>query len=347
MVFDDYPHRRLNQLTGEWVLVSPHRTRRPWQGQQESPDLESRPAHDPGCYLCPGNRRAGGEVNPDYDGTFVFTNDFAALLPDAPPADPAAGDDLLVAEPEPGTCRVVCYSPRHDLSMARLGVDRAAGVVDRWCEEYRELGAREGIGHVQIFENRGAVMGCSNPHPHGQIWATASVPMLPGREDARQRAHLADRGECLLCRYLRRELADRERLVFENGHFAVLVPFWATWPFETMILPKAHMASILDMDAAARRALADAMVRLNVRYDNLFQTSFPFSMGIHQQPTDGADHPHWHFHLHYYPPLLRSKSVKKFMVGFEMLAMPARDLTPEAAAARLRELSEVHYLEGA
>jgi len=351
MVFDDYPHRRLNQLTGEWVLVSPHRTKRPWQGQQESPDMESRPAHDPGCYLCPGNRRVGGETNPDYDGTFVFTNDFAALLPDAPsdvsPNGPAAGDDLLVAEPEPGTCRVICYSPRHDLSMARLGVDRAAGVVDRWCEEYRELGSREGIGHVQIFENRGAVMGCSNPHPHGQIWATASVPMLPGLEDARQRAHLSDRGECLLCRYLRRELADGERMVFENEHFAVLVPFWATWPFETMILPKAHMASILDMDAPARRALADAMVRLNVRYDNLFQTSFPFSMGIHQRPTDGADHPHWHFHLHYYPPLLRSRSVKKFMVGFEMLAMPARDLTPEAAAARLRELSEVHYLEGA
>ncbi|WP_419785575.1 UDP-glucose--hexose-1-phosphate uridylyltransferase [Pseudodesulfovibrio sp.] len=346
MFFDECPHRRLNQLTGEWVLVSPHRTKRPWQGQQENPDLEERPTHDPDCYLCPGNHRAGGAVNPDYDGTYVFTNDFAALLPESPSED-FASDDLLVAEPETGTCRVICYSPRHDLSMARLGVDRAAAVVDRWCEEYRDLGAREEIGHVQIFENRGAVMGCSNPHPHGQIWATRSVPMLPGLEDVRQRSHLDERGECLLCRYLRRELESGERVVLENEHFVVLVPFWATWPFETMILPRTHMTSILEMNAAVRRSLADAMVRLNIRYDNLFQTSFPFSMGIHQQPTDGAEHPHWHFHLHYYPPLLRSKSVKKFMVGFEMLAMPQRDLTPEAAADRLRGLSEIHYLEGA
>ena len=346
MVFDDYPHRRLNQLTGEWILVSPHRTRRPWQGQEETPDLAVLPAHDPQCYLCPGNSRAGGEVNPDYDGTFAFTNDFAALLPDAPQEEPAS-DDLLVAEAEPGVCRVICYSPRHDLSMARLGVDRAQAVVDCWCDEFRSLGERRGIGYVQIFENRGAVMGCSNPHPHGQIWATGSVPVQPGLEDARQRAHLDGRGECLLCRYLRRELEAGERLVLENDDFAVVVPFWATWPFETMILPKRHMGSIPEMGPVERRALADAMVRLNVRYDNLFHTSFPFSMGIHQRPTDGEDHPHWHFHLHYYPPLLRSRAVKKFMVGFEMLAMPQRDLTPEAAAARLRDLSEVHYLEGA
>jgi len=346
MAFDDYPHRRLNQLTGEWVLVSPHRTRRPWQGQEEAPDRATLPAHDPGCYLCPGNVRAGGAVNPDYDGTYVFTNDFASLLPD-PPADGLHADDLLVAEPEPGTCRVICYSPRHDLSMARLGVDRAAAVVDCWCDELRALGNRREIGYVQIFENRGAVMGCSNPHPHGQIWATGSVPVQPALEDARQRAHLDERGECLLCRYLRREREEARRVVLENEDFAVVVPFWATWPFETMILPKRHMGSILDMGPGERRSLAEAMVRLNVRYDNLFETSFPFSMGIHQQPTDGADHPHWHFHLHYYPPLLRSRSVKKFMVGYEMLAMPQRDITPEAAADRLRALSEVHYLEGA
>lgn len=346
MNFSNHPHRRFNPLTGEWVLVSPHRTKRPWQGQQEAPDMATLPEHDPGCYLCPGNERAGGAVNPNYDDTFVFTNDFAALLPDAPTEEPN-GDDLLVAEPETGVCRVICYSPRHDLNMARLGVGRAEKVVDVWCREFAELGARDDIGYVQIFENRGAVMGCSNPHPHGQIWATGSVPMLPGQEDQRQAAYVDEKGECLLCRYLSREMESGERLVFENESFAVLVPFWAVWPFETMILPKTHMGTLLDMNVAQRRDLADAMVRLGVRYDNLFQTSFPYSMGIHQSPTDGGDHPHWHFHLHYYPPLLRSRSVKKFMVGFEMLAMPQRDITAEAAAIRLRELSEDHYLEGA
>lgn len=346
MFFDDHPHRRLNQLTGEWVLVSPHRTKRPWQGQQEEPDRSVLPRHDPACYLCPGNERAGGAINPDYDGTFVFTNDFAALMPESPDGAPEP-DGLLVAEPESGICRVICYSPRHDLSMARLGVDRAAAVVDVWCDEFRTLGERDDVGYVQIFENRGAVMGCSNPHPHGQIWATGSVPLYPALEDRRQAAHLDEQGECLLCRYLAQERASGERLVLENDSFVALVPFWATWPFETMILPKTHTGSILDMDAACRRDLADAMVRLNIRYDNLFQTSFPFSMGIHQRPTDGGEHPHWHFHLHYYPPLLRSRSVKKFMVGFEMLAMPQRDLTAEAAARRLRELPETHYQEGA
>lgn len=348
MSFYEQPHRRLNQLTGEWVLVSPHRTKRPWQGQQEEPDRATLPAHDPGCYLCPGNERAGGAVNPEYGDTFVFTNDFAALLPDSPAASVGdVADGLLVAEPESGVCRVICYSPRHDLNMARLGVERARKVVDVWCDEFADLAARGDIGYVQIFENRGSVMGCSNPHPHGQIWSTGSVPMYPGLEDGRQKVHLVEQGECLLCRYLKRELSGGERLVFENESFAVIVPFWAVWPFETMILPKVHMGSILEMTPAQRGDLADAMVRLGIRYDNLFQTSFPYSMGIHQVPTDGGEHPHWHFHLHYYPPLLRSRSVKKFMVGFEMMAMPQRDLTPEAAAIRLRELSETHYLEGA
>lgn len=349
MYFDDNPHRRFNQLTGEWVLVSPHRTKRPWQGQQEEPDMAGLPEHDETCYLCPGNARAGGEVNPDYADTFVFTNDFAALLPESsseissdevPPAD-----DLLVAEPETGICRVICYSPRHDLSMALLGVWRAKKVVDIWCEQFEELTGRDDIGYIQIFENRGSVMGCSNPHPHGQIWATKNVPMFPAMEDSRQAGHLADKGECLLCRYLKRELADGERVIFENESFVVLIPFWAFWPFETMILPKLHMGSILEMNGQQRTDLADAMVRLGTRYDNLFQTSFPYSMGIHQQPSDGGDHPHWHFHLHYYPPLLRSRSVKKFMVGYEMLAMPQRDLTAEAAAVRIREQSEIHYME--
>ena len=345
MNFDDHPHRRLNQLTGEWLLVSPHRTMRPWQGQQEEPDLSTLPAHDPECYLCPGNRRAGGAVNPDYAETFVFTNDFSALLPEPPTMHQPTGHDLLVAEPETGVCRVICYSPRHDLSLARLGADRAVKVVDLWCREFAALGGRDDIGYVQIFENRGAVMGCSNPHPHGQIWATKSVPVYPAVEGERQAAHLNEKGRCLLCSYLETELRLGERVIFENDTFVALVPFWALWPFEAMILPRAHLANILDMTPAQRADLADAMVRLGVRYDNIFQTSFPYSMGIHQAPTDNGEHPHWHFHIHYYPPLLRSRSVKKFMVGYEMMAMPQRDLTAEAAAARIREQSEIHYME--
>lgn len=345
MNFDEKPHRRLNQLTGEWVLVSPHRTKRPWQGQQEEADRGTLPEYDSQCYLCPGNERAGGAINPQYDDTFVFTNDFAALMPSDGSDDSPFKDGLLVAEPEPGICKVICYSPRHDLNMARLGVDCVEKVVDVWCKEFKEIGSHKDIGYVQIFENRGAVMGCSNPHPHGQIWSTGSVPMLPQMEDDRQKAHLDTEGDCLLCRYLKRELEGGERLVFENDSFAAIVPFWAIWPFETMLLPKSHMSSILEMNPAQRRDMADALVRLGIRYDNLFHTSFPYSMGIHQQPTDGGEHPHWHFHLHFYPPLLRSRSVKKFMVGFEMMAMPQRDLTAEAAALRLRELSEQHYME--
>lgn len=349
-VFQDHPHRRFNPLTGEWVLVSPQRTRRPWQGQQEKPDAQALPEHDAGCYLCPGNTRAGGMVTPDYTGTFVFTNDFPALLPGAPPVSshispaPPDNEDLFLAEPETGICRVICFSPRHDLSLARMLPTEVLQVVDIWCEEYTSLGKREDIGYVQIFENRGSVMGCSNPHPHGQIWATRSVPTIPATEDARQRAYLQDKEECLLCRYTQRELSTGKRIIFHNDSFVALVPFWAVWPFEAMIVPRRHMSAITEMSPAERADLATMLVRMGARFDNLFKTSFPYSMGLHQRPVNGDDAKHWHWHIHYYPPLLRSATVKKFMVGYEMLAMPQRDLTAEESARRLRELSDIHYL---
>ncbi len=346
MLFAESPHKRRNPLTGEWILVSPHRTKRPWQGLAEAPDVSVRPAFDPGCYLCPGNVRANREVNPDYAGTYVFTNDFAALTPDlpedAPPSDP---DGLFTAEAETGVCRVICYSPRHDLSMARLSQQEIEGVVAAWRTEYAELGAREDIGHVQIFENRGELMGCSNPHPHGQIWASRSMPTIPAMEDAHQAAYFRERGVALLDAYLARELDSGERIIFTNDSFAALVPFWAVWPFEAMILPRFPMRSAREATGRRARDLADALSRMAIRYDNLFLTSFPYSMGLHQEPTDGIERPYWRFHIHYYPPLLRSQSVRKFMVGFEMMAMPQRDLTPESCAKRLRDLPETHYRE--
>jgi UDPglucose--hexose-1-phosphate uridylyltransferase len=341
-VLADAPHRRLNVLTGEWVLVSPHRMRRPWQGQVERRPAETRPAYDPGCYLCPGNVRAGGERNPDYTGTFVFDNDFAALRPDVDEAAVSI-DDLLVARSEPGVCRVICFSPRHDLSLPDMETAAIRGVVDLWAEEYERLGARDDIGWVQIFENKGEIMGCSNPHPHGQIWAQRSVPLQPARELERFAEHRARHGRTLLEDYLRLELARGERIVCENDGFVAVVPFWAVWPFETMVIsrrPAPHLAALGD---AERTDLADIVRRLTTRYDNLFEVSFPYSAGIHQAPTDGLAHPEWHLHMHFYPPLLRSATVRKFLVGYEMLGEPQRDLTAEGAAARLRELSETSY----
>ena len=337
------PHRRFNPLLREWVLVSPQRTQRPWQGQIEKTAVDSLPQYDPQCYLCPGNARAGSQRNPFYDGTFVFENDFAALQPDVPQISLDEGNKgLLVAQSETGICRVVCFSPRHDLTLARMSVNEIRSVVDVWTDQFAELGARPDINHVQIFENRGAMMGCSNPHPHGQIWANATVPNEPHKEQTALIEYSKQNGCCLLCDYLQLEQSAGDRLVCENENFLVVVPFWAVWPFEALLLSKRHIADMRALQENERTALADILKRLTTRYDNLFQISFPYSMGFHQAPTDGAAHPEWHFHAHFFPPLLRSATVRKFMVGYEMLASPQRDITPEVAAQKLRDLSEIH-----
>jgi UDPglucose--hexose-1-phosphate uridylyltransferase len=329
-------HRRLNPLTGEWTLVSPHRMRRPWQGKREAVAAEPSLAHDPNCYLCPGNLRANGARNPPYTHTFVFDNDFAALHPDAPPE--RVEDGLLVAEGESGLCRVLCFSPRHDLTLAQMDAADVECVVDAWVEETISLGSRPDVASVQIFENRGEIMGCSNPHPHGQIWATRHLPNELEKETHRQTAYLLQFQRPLLVDYLAQELALEERIVFANDDFCVLVPFWAVWPFETMILPRRPIHGFDLLSAREKASLAAALSELTRRYDRLFDVSFPYSMGFHQRPTDGAVHAEWQMHAHFYPPLLRSATVKKFMVGFEMLGSPQRDLTPEVAAARLREV---------
>jgi len=337
----DEPHRRRNALTGEWVLVSPHRTRRPWQGQVEARAAHARPSYDPSCYLCPGNERAGGQRNPSYASTFVFDNDFAALRPSTDHGERWLDvDELLVARAESGICRVICFSPRHDLSLPELGAAEIRRVVDVWTEEYLALAARNDVGYVQIFENKGQMMGCSNPHPHGQIWAQASVPREPAIEMMRQREHFDRHGRTLLADYLGLELERRERMVCENDGFVALVPFWAVWPFETLVVSRRPVTHLGELTGSERDQLADIVKRLTTRYDNLFDISFPYSAGIHQAPTDGTPHPEWHLHLHFYPPLLRSATVRKFLVGYEMLGEPQRDLTPEAAADRLRSLPE-------
>jgi UDPglucose--hexose-1-phosphate uridylyltransferase len=329
------PHRRLNALTGEWVLVSPHRTQRPWQGKVDEAAAPSQVDHDPECYLCPGNARAGGVRNPDYKTTFVFDNDFAALKPHA------AGDrfdesGLLVAEPESGVCRVVCFSPRHDLTIARMDPSSIRPVVDTWTEQFQQLGADPAINYVQIFENRGELMGASNPHPHCQIWSGLTLPNEHVKELRAQRDYRARSGCCLLCDYLDLELTHRERIVLENDAFAVVVPYWAVWPFEVLLVSKRHLGDMRGFTDDERDGLAHALNAIGIRYDNLFRVPFPYTMGFHQSPTDGGDYPEWHFHAHFYPPLLRSATVRKFMVGYEMLAMPQRDITPETAAERLR-----------
>lgn len=328
------PHRRLNPLTGEWVLVSPHRTQRPWLGRREEAAPTRPPPYDPTCYLCPGNARASGACNPRYAGTFVFDNDFAALLPTVDPWHLDQGG-LLVAEGARGICRVICFSPRHDAHLATMELEAARGVIDVWAEQSAELAAIPWVQHIQIFENRGSMMGASNPHPHCQVWADEAIPVEPGKELRRLHDYRERHGTCLLCDYLAMERADGSRLVSENEHFTALVPFWAVWPFEVLVLPRAHRGALTDLAADERTALAAALTDVVRRYDELFATPFPYSMGVHQRPA-GRTYPEWHLHAHYYPPLLRSATVRKFMVGYEMLAQPQRDLTPEAAAARLR-----------
>lgn len=339
---NEHPHRRYNPLTGEWILVSPHRAKRPWQGQNESHAKVSLPKYDPNCYLCPGNERSNGIKNENYTDVYVFENDFPALLLEEVALEKEE-NPLFKLQPERGINRVVCFSPRHDLTIPEMEVEAIEKVVQAWKEQYIDLGSKDFINYVQIFENKGSVMGCSNPHPHGQIWAQSSLPTQIEKTQANLKKYFAQHGKSLLADYLEEELKRGERIVAQNSHFAVLVPFWATWPYETLIVSKRHFGNITEMTAEESRAFAAILKTITVKYDNLFEVSFPYSSGIHQTPTDGEDHPEWHFHMHFYPPLLRSATVKKFMVGYEMMAEAQRDISAEKSAGILRELPEVHY----
>lgn len=334
---EDHPHRRFNALTGEWVLVSPHRAKRPWQGQQEEVSKERRPPYDPTCYLCPANERANGAHNPDYSSTFIFENDFGALQATTPEGQYERGS-LLIAESERGISKVICFSPRHDLTLADMAVTDIRTVVDLWQQQYEELGKLDFVNYVQIFENKGSVMGSSNPHPHGQIWAQSSIPNEPAKETEQQANYYRQHNRSLLQDYLDIERKENKRIVYQNASFAVLVPFWAVWPFETIIISKRHFQHIGQMTHDEKDAFAAAIKQITAIYDKVFNTSFPYSAGIHQQPTDGQEHAGWHFHMHFFPPLLRSASIKKFMVGYEMLGSPQRDITPETSAEKLRSL---------
>lgn len=339
----DQPHRRYNPLKGEWVLVSPHRNKRPWLGTSEASPAEAKPYYDPNCYLCPGNTRASGEVNPNYKGTYVFQNDFPALL-DEKLDNELSNDPLFRAEAVTGTARVICFSERHDLTMAEMTVNDIRRVVNVWVEQTEELS--QTYQWVAVFENKGEIMGCSNPHPHGQIWASDFLPNELATEDRTQKAFQETHRQNLLVSYAQREAVDGARTVFENDDWIVVVPYWAVWPYETLLLPKRHVLSLPDLRSMERKSLAEALKLLCTRYDNLFETEFPYSMGWHGAPFNGAKNDHWQLHAHFYPPLLRSATVKKFMVGYEMLAEAQRDLTAETAAAQLRDLSEIHYKSG-
>lgn len=335
----DSPHRRYNPLTNEWVLVSPHRNKRPWQGQLEKSSVENRPAYDPDCYLCPGNIRAGDVQNPNYDKTYVFTNDFKALLPDTQTFN--VTHPLLHGEAIQGTCKVVCFSPCHDLTLAEMSNEGIRAVVDTWAVQTEQLS--QIYRWVQVFENKGAIMGCSNPHPHGQIWAVNVLPNEPSKEDKQQQKYFEKYKKPLLTDYTLLELEQQERIVVQNAHWLAVLPYWAIWPFEILLLPRRHVLRIFDLNEAERDALADILKRLLTKYDNLFEVSFPYTMGWHGAPTDHRNYDYWQLHAHFYPPLLRSSTVKKFLVGYEMSAEPQRDLTAEQAAERLRCLPEIHY----
>lgn len=340
----DYPHRRYNPMMDEWILVSPQRANRPWHGRVDLPSGLNRPAYAADCYLCPGNIRAGGDQNPDYKDVMVFTNDFSAIAPELhETGQPSSG--LMISQPEQGICRVICYSPRHNLTVAEMETGSVRKIVDAWCRECTDLSNLPHIRYIQIFENKGELMGCSNPHPHGQIWAQSSIPAIPAKESEMQLNYFNRHQKTLLTGYMEEERKAGERIIYENDHFIALVPYWATWPFETMLVAKRGVPHLTDLSQEERTGLAEAYVKIAIIYDNLFCTSFPYSAGIHQAPYDGKDHPEWHLHMHFYPPLLRSTSVKKFMVGYEMLAEPQRDITAEQSAAKLRTLPSEHYTQ--
>lgn len=341
--FEEHPHKRLNILTGDWILVSPHRTKRPWQGKVEDAAIAERPRYDPQCYLCPGNKRSDGSTNPNYKAPFAFTNDFSSLLTDTPDGGLNV-KGLLQAKSEKGICRVVCFSPRHDLTIPQMDIENIVEVIELWKKEFQELAKNEWIKYIQIFENKGDIMGCSNPHPHGQIWSQSSVPVEPEKETIQFKKYFEQNSRSILADYLIEEERSKERLVCENEHFIALVPFWAVWPYECIIISKKQVQYTHQFNVEETIALAEILKALTIKYDNLFDTSFPYSSGIHQAPVNDGDHLEWHWHMHFYPPLLRSATVKKFMVGYEMMANPQRDITAEQAAKKLRELPAVHYL---
>jgi len=339
---NEHPHRRYNPLLDEWILVSPHRNKRPWQGQNEKLSEDNRPEYDQECYLCAGNVRSNGLKNDNYTDCYVFENDFSALLQTEVHFE-NENSGLFQLKPERGINKVICFSPKHHLTLPEMEVSDIEKVVQTWATQYIELGSHDFINYVQIFENKGSVMGCSNPHPHGQIWAQSSLPTQVEKTQKSLRAYYKKNKTSLLKDYLDQELKLKERVVVENNHFAVIVPFWATWPYETMIISKRHFGNIIAMSKEETKAFAEIIKIITVKYDNLFETSFPYSAGIHQTPTDRVSHPEWHFHMHFYPPLLRSATVKKFMVGYEMLGEAQRDISPEQSAKILRELSINHY----